>query len=270
VSEERSPREQALDLLFYAPLGLALSVDELLPELAAKGRQHVAVARVFGQLAVQQGPGAASRALARLEEKAAVLEERAAAIITALLTADEQRADLGEGVTESWVPEPRAQAELEAAIIRRPRDLATAAGAAALARADLDAGAVVGPARLATGRSDAPGDFEAPAAEASAGGRSAGAATQRTPGATRSAAPKAGPAATARNGSARRSSRPVLTAEPADVTTLAIPDYESLSASQVVPRLAGLTPAERAAVGQFESAHRGRRTILNRIAQLDA
>ena len=54
------------------------------------------------------------------------------------------------------------------------------------------------------------------------------------------------------------------------VASLAIPDYESLAASQVVPRLAGLTPAERAAVGRFETANRGRRTILNRIAQLEA
>jgi hypothetical protein len=53
------------------------------------------------------------------------------------------------------------------------------------------------------------------------------------------------------------------------VASLAIPDYESLSASQVVPRLAGLTTEERSAVGSFELAHRGRRTILNRIAQLE-
>ena len=49
---------------------------------------------------------------------------------------------------------------------------------------------------------------------------------------------------------------------------LAIPGYDSLAASQVVPRLAGLSPDELAAVGAYESAHRARRTILTRVRQL--
>jgi hypothetical protein len=53
-------------------------------------------------------------------------------------------------------------------------------------------------------------------------------------------------------------------------STLAIPAYDSLSASQVVPRLSGLSPAELAAVRDYETAHRGRKTILNRVAQLQA
>lgn len=60
--------------------------------------------------------------------------------------------------------------------------------------------------------------------------------------------------------------------EPAgpDVVDLAIPDYDSLAASQVVPRLAGLTPDELADVRAYEAAGRGRKTILNRIAQLQS
>ncbi len=49
---------------------------------------------------------------------------------------------------------------------------------------------------------------------------------------------------------------------------LAIPGFDTLSASQVVQRLDGLTPDELAAVRAHESAHRGRRTILNRVEQL--
>lgn len=52
------------------------------------------------------------------------------------------------------------------------------------------------------------------------------------------------------------------------VDQLAIPGYDSLSASQVVTRLEGLTPAELEAVRSYESANRGRKTILNRVAQL--
>jgi hypothetical protein len=52
------------------------------------------------------------------------------------------------------------------------------------------------------------------------------------------------------------------------VDSLAIPDYDSLSALQVVDRLPGLTVAELEAVRAYESAHRGRKTILNKAAQL--
>jgi hypothetical protein len=53
-----------------------------------------------------------------------------------------------------------------------------------------------------------------------------------------------------------------------DSQHLAIPGYDSLSASQVVERLAGLNAEELEAIGSYESAGRGRRTILNRVAQL--
>jgi hypothetical protein len=49
---------------------------------------------------------------------------------------------------------------------------------------------------------------------------------------------------------------------------LAIPGYDSLSASQVVSRLAGLAPDELEAVRAYEAASRGRRTILTKISQL--
>lgn len=49
---------------------------------------------------------------------------------------------------------------------------------------------------------------------------------------------------------------------------LPITDYDSLSASQVVPRLDGLSSDERDAVRRYEAAHRGRKTILSKLAQL--
>lgn len=60
-------------------------------------------------------------------------------------------------------------------------------------------------------------------------------------------------------------------AEPSPhVQELAITDYDSLSASQVVSRLPGLSADELEAVRAYEVAHRGRKTILNKIAQLEA
>ena len=51
---------------------------------------------------------------------------------------------------------------------------------------------------------------------------------------------------------------------------LAIPDYDNLSASQVVPRLEGLSSDELEAVRRYEAAERGRKTILGKIAQLQS
>jgi hypothetical protein len=50
--------------------------------------------------------------------------------------------------------------------------------------------------------------------------------------------------------------------------SLAIPGYDSLSASQVVQRLAGLSHGELVDVRAHEQSHRHRRTILNRVEQL--
>jgi hypothetical protein len=49
---------------------------------------------------------------------------------------------------------------------------------------------------------------------------------------------------------------------------LAIPSYDSLSATQVVQRLAGLSREEVAAVAAYEAATRRRKTILARAEQL--
>jgi len=76
-----------------------------------------------------------------------------------------------------------------------------------------------------------------------------------------------GPAAPA---AATQTSAPVVSspAHGPGAAELAITDYDSLSASQVVPRLEGLSDAELASVREYEAAHRGRKTILSKIAQL--
>ncbi len=52
------------------------------------------------------------------------------------------------------------------------------------------------------------------------------------------------------------------------VGELAIPSYDELAASQVIPLLDGLRADELEAVRRHEAAGRGRRTVLSRIAQL--
>jgi hypothetical protein len=57
-------------------------------------------------------------------------------------------------------------------------------------------------------------------------------------------------------------------AGPPDASSLAIPGYDTLSASQVVPRLEGLSPQELDAIRAYEETTRARKTILTRIEQL--
>jgi len=90
--------------------------------------------------------------------------------------------------------------------------------------------------------------------------------------------------APARPRSARPAAAPVPAPAPAPVevapaptngaaaadAALPIPGYDALSASQVVERLAGLSPDELDAVRSYEGAHRNRRTILGKIDQISA
>jgi hypothetical protein len=63
-------------------------------------------------------------------------------------------------------------------------------------------------------------------------------------------------------------SAPAATAPRPSATSLAIPAYDTLSASQVVQRLAGLSADELEAVRAYEASGRARKTILNKVEQL--
>ena len=159
------PLDLVLDALVYVPVGLAVSAKEVLPDLAARGRERVGArvtsARIVGQFAVQAGQAQAAKAF------------------------------------------NRARAEAQD--------------------------------RLSQRAAPADGPVAAPAAEP-------------TP-------PPVPP-------------RPATSGPGAE--TLAIPGYDSLSASQVLPRLEGLAPDELEAVRAYEADHRGRKTILGRITQLQS
>lgn len=75
-------------------------------------------------------------------------------------------------------------------------------------------------------------------------------------------------AATQPAGESSNSSTTTTAAPTPAATTLVIPDYDELSASQVVERLDGLPGSELDAVRAYEEAHRARRTILYKIEQL--
>jgi len=169
MTERKSPIEQALDLFFYAPLGLLMNAQEVVPQLIEKGHQQVVVARMFGKFAIEQE---APKQIAGLQKQVQKVAEQ---------------------------------------LTTRGRPASTKAPATA----------------------------------------SGNGATQVPP--TQTSAPVAAPPA---HGPA--------------AAALAIPDYDSLSASQVVPRLEGLSAEELASVESYEAQHRGRKTILNKIAQLQS
>lgn len=84
-------------------------------------------------------------------------------------------------------------------------------------------------------------------------------------------APRAGPQPThTHDGGASTPDLRVVPDSAPNVDDLPIPDYDNLSASQVVPRLADLAEDELDQVRAYEATHRGRMTILSRIAQLRA
>ena len=145
----KSPVGAVLDVFVFAPIGFVLDARELVPKLAERGRNQVALLKVVGQFAVNKGRADADRILK---------------------------------------PKPPA--------------------------------------------------------------------STTTP--TAPAAPRTAPAARTRTAAATTSA----------AQALPINNYDTLSASQIVPRLAGLRPDELTRVRAYENTHRRRRTILGRIAQL--
>ncbi len=65
VATEKSPREQAVELLVYAPIGLALEVRELMPKLVERGRGQVVLAQLLGRVAAERGKAEVARNVAR-------------------------------------------------------------------------------------------------------------------------------------------------------------------------------------------------------------
>ena len=216
MTERKSPLEQALDVCLYAPVGLAISVTEELPQLIDKGRARVnsqlAMAKMVGSFAVAQGQREAERVVRQATSR------------------------VSEGGPFGATPPAAREAGLTMQSVEEPGDLDAAPWATPAGGSEPTNGDGAGAASMVddTARSDG----------------AAAVIPSTTP------APEEDPSA------------PAMPA--GDASALAIPGYDALSASQVVQRLAGLATDELEAVRTYEAATRGRRTILNRIAQLQA
>ena len=123
---------------------------------------------------------------------------------------------------------------------------------------------------------DAPGEGAATAKKAPATAKKAPATAKKAPATAKKAlaTAKKAPATATRVAATQAAAAPTAapTPPPAPIAVipgeLAIPGYDELAASQVIPRLDALSSDERAAIERHELANRGRRTILNRLHQL--
>ncbi|MEM9465740.1 MAG: hypothetical protein AAGA90_10225 [Actinomycetota bacterium] len=77
--------ERLLDLVVYAPLGLALEAKDLLPKLAERGRGQIALTRLAGTVAARQG-----------QHEAEKLVDEIRSSIGAFLGLDDHAADVDE------------------------------------------------------------------------------------------------------------------------------------------------------------------------------
>ncbi len=193
--------ERALDLLVYAPVGVALYLRDTVP--------------TFVNLFV-------SRGRAELGQRRQQAQDQVA-----------QAKALGEFAVNFGGPKVREHVEKGIALARK--------GAESVLGGATDEGGVPDAADGATSPA-APLPPDPVAANSNAASEPVGEPTTTTTTTTAAPAPAA--------------------------TTLVIPDYDELSASQVVERLDGLPASELDAVRAYEEAHRARRTILYKIEQL--
>lgn len=233
MTERERVREALLDALVYAPTGLLLTVLEELPELADKGRRRIegriTTARVVGQFATQ---------MARQQ-----IEQRRRGQGTVI------------GFPGAGRPSTRPTAPGAAGDGPAPASGATGHAPATATRTLPDPERTQGDVRAGT-----PGSSDGEVGgsdEVGGSGTGAGRAGRRAP-SKRSPSRRAdGPSSNAAVGSAS-----------AGTGALGIAGYDTLSASQVVARLAGLSPDQLAAVRAHELSGRHRQTVLHRVEQL--
>jgi len=223
--QQKNPVERALDVLVYAPIGLALFARDTVPTvwntLAARGRaeiehqrgaaeSRIGQAKTIGRFAVDYG---APMVRQKVEQRLGEARERAEQTFSGLV--------VHRGGLDTSAPGD------EGLVVARPADVADVVD---LAQAEAEP--------------------------------SEPAAAPSPPPSTSSAANGDREDLTVVNGA------PEPAIDDAIHAALPIPDYDELSASQVVQRLPGLGHDELEAIRVYETRGRGRRTILGKIDQL--
>jgi hypothetical protein len=217
VPDEKPPVEKAVELLVYAPVGMALYVRDMLPSMMG-----IFVARGKREVASHRNPPAPPVAPPPIppEVKRRIDESVGMARVVAEGGFGVARGVAGSGIGVA-------------------REVAGSALTQFLAMRGTNGDTMFAP------------DVEEPARPAPPTSPAASPSTAPAPAAEPPVPPDA----------AWKADVPAAEALP-------IPDYDELSASQVVERLDGLDRDSLEAVRRYETDHRGRNTILGKIAQL--
>jgi len=244
----KEPVDRVIDLFVHMPIGFAVMAWKRLPELV------VSVPELVGQV-VAKGCTQLAEAEERLSEE--VRKARMIGQVAVTFGGRQVRREV-----DARLADARRKAEGVAGFIPGVGGDGGSNGAGAR-----PGGATVTAATTATAPSS---PASGPAPPKPTGARpatktgSAAKATKATK-AAKAPAAKATRATSAAPGPRRAASRTPGAASAAD---LPIPEYDGLSASQVVSRLTGLTPDELRAVRAYEEGSRGRRTVLLAIDRL--
>ena len=243
MSDDKNPVEKALDLCVYAPVGAALYVRDMLPMMTG-----MFVSRGKRELQGKKTPPApppvpADEVKRRIDESVGV----AKVVAESGFGVAKDVAGAGIGVARDV-----AGSALKGLLENRPgTPRPNGAGADSGANSGVGSGSPTAPAASTPPAPPAPPAAPAPAPEAPV------ASSPHSPEPAAEPTPEPAPEPAASTD---------LTVPAVD--ELAIPEYDELSASQVVERLEGLDAGALEAVRRYEAAHRGRNTILGKIAQL--
>jgi hypothetical protein len=236
VPEEKAPTDRAVELILYAPLGAAMYARDMFPTMlgifVSRGKREV-------QSRQPTRPSAPNpdEVRSRVEDGLGAAKGAAAGGVEIAKGAAAGGVDIAKGAAAGGV------------------DIAKGAAAGGVEMAKGAAATGVGLARDVAGTALA-GFLQRRASEP---------ASRPTQPARGTPGPSSDAAAAAP--SAPAADTPVPPDAP-DVDSLPIPGYDELSASQVVERLEGLDGPSLDAIRRYETAHRGRNTILGKIAQL--
>lgn len=96
--DSKNPMDQLVDLLLYAPVGLAYEYEDVLPKLIKRGKSQVQLAKVLSQMAAQQGQTKAKQAASEgsdgVEDALAEVLGQAASVLAKGITDFGQRVGL--------------------------------------------------------------------------------------------------------------------------------------------------------------------------------
>lgn len=96
--DSKNPMDQLVELLLYAPVGLAYEYEDVLPKLIKRGKSQVQLAKVLSQMAAQQGQTKAKQAASEgsdgVEDALAEVLGQAASVLAKGITDFGQRVGL--------------------------------------------------------------------------------------------------------------------------------------------------------------------------------